>query len=216
MGGGRKIYHLDGTWPCCSGTYPQVVADYHNVIYFKDADGLYVNLFVPSEVTWNQDGAEIRGMQETTYPESDSTTFTVRTGKATEFALRFRVPGWSQGLSITVNGAPVQAEARPGTWAAVRRTWHAGDRVSLQIPMRLATRPVDPQHPRRVAFTYGPVVLVQNVEPVLGSSSGDVTSSLRKGTGLQFSIDGQRQAELAPFYAIGAGTPYNMYFDIKG
>src|SRR5579883_994437 len=39
-------------WPCCSGTYLQTVADYHNVIYFRESQGLYVNLFVPSEATW--------------------------------------------------------------------------------------------------------------------------------------------------------------------
>ena len=56
LGGGRKVYHSDGTWPCCSGTFPQVMADYHNIIYFKDPESLYVNLFVPSEVTWNRHG----------------------------------------------------------------------------------------------------------------------------------------------------------------
>ncbi|MCC7354000.1 MAG: glycoside hydrolase family 127 protein, partial [Anaerolineae bacterium] len=54
MAGSDKGYypHL---WPCCSGTYPMAVADYHNIVYYRDAGGLYVNLFLPSEVTWTHD-----------------------------------------------------------------------------------------------------------------------------------------------------------------
>jgi hypothetical protein len=38
------------TWPCGSGTYIQTVADYFNVIYFKNPTGLFVNLYVPSDL----------------------------------------------------------------------------------------------------------------------------------------------------------------------
>ena len=55
MGGGRKLYHNEWKWSCCSGTYPQAIGDYHNLIYFHSADGLYVNLYIPSEVIWNGD-----------------------------------------------------------------------------------------------------------------------------------------------------------------
>jgi len=47
----QKAYNPD-KWPCCSGTTPQVVADYVISTYFRAADGIYVNLFTPSEVTW--------------------------------------------------------------------------------------------------------------------------------------------------------------------
>jgi len=51
--GCTKVYHEEDyrgeTWPCCAGTYPEAVADYHNLIYFKNKTALFVNLFVPSE-----------------------------------------------------------------------------------------------------------------------------------------------------------------------
>ena len=43
-------------WPCCSGTLVQGVADYVLNIYFQAANALYVNLFVPSRVTWRRGG----------------------------------------------------------------------------------------------------------------------------------------------------------------
>ena len=97
LGGGRKFYHPDGNWPCCSGTYPQVLADYHNVVYFRDAGGLAVNLFVPSRAAWNQNGTQVVVEQETTFPETDTTTLTVRPGKSAAFDVKFRVPGMDGG-----------------------------------------------------------------------------------------------------------------------
>jgi hypothetical protein len=32
---------------------------------------------------------------------------------------------------------------------------------------------------------------------------------------LTFSAPGQPSGEFVPFYAVGAGIPYNMYFDLK-
>jgi DUF1680 family protein len=216
LGGGRKIYHIDGTWPCCSGTYPQVVADYHNVIYFKDQDGLYINLFVPSVVTWHYKQNEIAVEQETTYPESDITVLTVTPRDPATFNLKFRVPGWAEGATVKVNGVLQTVAARPGTWAEIRRTWKAGDRVAIQIGMRLKTVPVDAQHLQRVALVYGPVVLVQKLESVLPASTGEILTRMPRGNGLTFSAPGQPVGDFVPFYKVGAGVPYNMYFDLLG
>src|SRR5258708_2509536 len=70
VGGGMKVYYWDA-WPCCSGTYIQAVADYHNIIYYKDASSLYVNGFVPSEVTWSHPGGEVKLAQERTHSRKD-------------------------------------------------------------------------------------------------------------------------------------------------
>ncbi len=44
---GQKVYHKE-RWACCSGTLPQVAADYRINTYFHDARGVYVNLYIPS------------------------------------------------------------------------------------------------------------------------------------------------------------------------
>lgn len=220
LGSGRKIYHLDGTWPCCSGTYQHVVADYHNVIYFKDQNSLYVNLFVPSVVTWHYSDNEITVEQETTYPESDSIilivlTVTPRTSVA--FNLKFRVPSWAEGATVKVNGAQHAAAVRPGTWAEIQRTWTARGRVAIQIPMRLRTVPIDYQNPKRVALVYGPVVLVQKLDAVLPETASGLLTRMQRGdTSLTFSAPGQPVGDFVPFYKVGAGMPYNMYFDLPG
>jgi len=51
---GRKGYHRD-KWPCCSGTLPQIAADYGISSYLlnttRENPGLVVNLYLPSRVS---------------------------------------------------------------------------------------------------------------------------------------------------------------------
>ncbi|MGA2327700.1 MAG: beta-L-arabinofuranosidase domain-containing protein [Bryobacteraceae bacterium] len=217
LGGGRKGYHPQ-KWTCCSGTYPEAIADYHDLIYFKDPGALYVNLFVSSEVVWNHGSNEVTVQQETLYPESEITALTVRPGRPEQFDLKFRVPRWSRGITAEVNGRPVQLAAQPGTWAAIRRTWNAGDRVKIRIPMPLALAPIDQQHPSRVALTCGPVVLVRQDNWLLIPGKGEPSRwILPEGEGLRFRVDDRhwKRAPLVPFYKLGFGEPYRMYFMLQ-
>ena len=225
-GSARKVYYWD-PYPCCSGTYIQAVADYHNIIYFKDAKGLYVNLFTPSEVTWRYGDTEIQLVQETDYPESDISTLTVRINKSVPFDLNFRVPSWTDGANVRVNGEQLDVTCQPGMWASLQRTWDPGDRVVIQIPMRLRMVPVDSQQPHRVALMYGPVVLVQdgrNTRAFERVPDGQELSKwiIRTGKSLEFHVAQQTTGvfappwgEFTPFYEIGLGVPYRMYFDLK-
>ena len=234
LGGGMKVYNWD-TYTCCSGTYLQNLADYHNLIYFKDAEGLYVNLFLPSEVAW--DGLTIT--QETRYPDADTTTLSVKAEAPKTFPLRFRVPSWTRGVSVRVNGNDAPVDARPGSWATVHRTWSSGDRVEIRVPLTLRMEPVDEHHPNRVAVVRGPTVFVlegayhdpafalpmrdEELERWLvpeegslprgvwstGLSEADYPTSLRV-----VPPDGRSvRLRFRPFYEIGENYPYFMYFD---
>jgi len=213
--GGRKLYHPEWKWSCCSGTFPQAIADYHNIIYFRDASSLYVNLYVPSEVTWNKGGDEVRVKQETRYPEADSSTLTVQVNKPLAFGLKFRVPGWSRGMTLEVNGKPFATSASPRTWAVIQRTWNPGDRVTVRIPMQVVYAPIDRQHPNRVALMYGPVVLVRQEAPLGAAANRDPSGWLaRSGAGLEFEAKGQTPGAFVPFYKLRHNDSYCMYFDI--
>ena len=217
LGGGRKVYHPDPErFPCCSGTYIEAVADYHNLIYFRDASSLYVNLFVPSEVTWNLNGNEVKLEQETNYPEQDTTTLTVRPSQAASFPLKVRVPGWCRGLSASVNGSPVKLAAPERGWATVHRSWNPGDRLTLHIPMEPYLAAIDRQHPQRVAVMRGPVVLVRSQE-TLDIPNQKALSQWLAATQdpAAFRATSRSAGTFVPFYAVAEGAPYTMYFDVE-
>ena len=155
-----KRYHPDA-WPCCSGTYAQITADYPLDIYFHDGRGLTVNLFTPSRVHWRQGKQAITIQQTTTYPETDTTTLTVHATKPTRFALRVRVPGWTAKSAVAkVNNRLIQITATPGSFLTVEQVWREGDTLQVTFPMALHYEPIAPETPDKQALLYGPLLLV--------------------------------------------------------
>ncbi len=224
ISGGMKIYKRE-TYTCCSGTLIQCVADYHNLIYFKDDSGLYVNLFVPSELIWSRPEGDVRLTQETRYPEDESSLLTLSLKQSANFAIKFRVPGWARDVSVKINGAPADVSCSAGTWAAIARTWNPGDRIEIRIPLRFRMQHVDAQHPNWVAIVRGPVVYVldafahaQNFR--LPDTDADLNKWLVADTPqgvfhVEFPSGGRVGSKLFPFYAMGEVAPYKMYFDAK-
>src|SRR5215472_10653529 len=222
MSAGRKSFYWH-EWPCCSGTYIQNMAEYHNLIFFKDAKGIFINSFVPAEVRWVRDGQTVLVRQETDYPETEDSTVTIAVERPISFILRFRVPRWSKGASFTLNGAPLSISAEPGQWAAIDRTWVSGDRVIIRIPMELRAMAIDRQHPHRVAIMYGPVVLAQDEaccrRPFsLAPQTALVARLVKEGKSLRFrilnTVPERHTRYLVPLYSLPPFWPYWMYFDL--
>lgn len=208
---------------CCSGTYFQAVADYHDVIYLKSDSTLFVNLYVPSTVSWKRASGDVTVTQETRYPELPEVAFTVTPANPAEFAIAFRVPGWAADFSVSVNGSPVQVEHRPGTWATVSRTWAPKDRVTLDIPLPLRFVAVDEQHPHRQAIMRGPVVLVQDAglcrQPIeVPASLDEIEARLEDDSNAPDERAPHRGStqppKFRPFYTIPELWAYRMYFDM--
>lgn len=158
--GAKYPWDHDGRWPCCSGTLPQVVADYVISAYFRSKDGIYVNLYVPSRLKWTTGGARCVLDQETAYPRENLSTFRLEISKPAEFTVYFRVPGWAgTNSSVSVNGARLRQGLVPETFFPLRRTWKSGDRVELELDQPVAALAVDAQHPDQVAILRGAQVL---------------------------------------------------------
>ena len=100
---GRKVYK-EAHWPCCSGTMPQVAADYRIHTYFRDAGGVYVNLYIPSALRWKQDGANYSLQVVTDHPLDSSLRFEVHATQSKNSALHFRIPAWTHAPTLSVNG----------------------------------------------------------------------------------------------------------------
>jgi DUF1680 family protein len=169
---GRKVYRDDQHWACCSGTLPQVAADYRISTYFRDPQGVWVNLYIPSTVRWKQNGANVALTQQSLYPFDSFVQFAVKTSHSRDFALNFRIPAWANGASVSVNGQPAEADPAPGTFAVIRREWNDGDRIELNLPTANRLEPVDRQHSQTAALLCGPLVLfaITNSQPSLTRS----------------------------------------------
>ena len=159
--GFHKLYNtFDQTFWCCTGTGMENHAKYGDTIYFHDDHSLYVNLFIASELQWQEKGLSIR--QETDFPEKDFTTLTIHAKKPQKLVIKIRYPGWSGPLEITVNDKEQPVSGESSSYVTLDHEWHDGDRICVHFPMKLRVEPL-PGDPSLVAFTYGPLVLAGNL-----------------------------------------------------
>lgn len=157
----------DSFW-CCVGTGMENHGKYNDTIYFHDDQALYVNLFIPSELTWSDKGIKVR--QETRFPREDTARLTFTADKPSRVTLKVRYPAWAQGFTLTVNGRPETVSAKAGSYASIDRAWKTGDVVQIELPMALHTESM-PGNPKMLAVLYGPVVLAAD----LGTAGLDKT-----------------------------------------
>jgi uncharacterized protein len=210
---GRKIYKKN-RWPCCSGTLPQVAADYRINSYFCDNDGLYVNLYIPSTLRWTQDGAQVSLTQRSEYPFESAVKFDITVSRTTEFAIHLRIPAWAEGASIFVNGKTVPASGAAGRFVTIRRPWKKGDRIEMDLPMRLRLEAIDAQHPQTVALLCGPLVLfaITDVPPAV--TARQLLAARKIGPQLWQVETAGGTLSLLPFTAI-ADQQYSTYLSVQ-
>ncbi|KAJ8112836.1 hypothetical protein OPT61_g4893 [Boeremia exigua] len=212
-GGGTWSTDYDSHW-CCQGTGIETNTKMQDSIYFFDDAGLYVNLFIPSALAWKARGVTVR--QSTTFPAGDVTTLTV-TGSGT-WDMRIRIPSWTKGASIAVNGASQAIAANPGTYATISRAWKSGDTVTIKLPMSL--RIISANDNKSIgALAYGPTILSGNYgsSALTANPKLDLGSVQRVGTTvLSFKgIADGKSVNIGPFYE-AQGFNYVVYWATNG
>ncbi len=146
---------------CCTASGPRGMALIPTFAVTTSADGIVVNLYAPAKAELTlADGHHILLGLDTRYPSDGLVRLTLHSGAPHKFAVKLRIPGWSQNAVLAVNDQPWSAPARAGDYASIQRTWRDGDVITLQIP--LTPRLLVGEHYEnwnRLALTYGPLVL---------------------------------------------------------
>ncbi|QEL17948.1 glycoside hydrolase family 127 protein [Limnoglobus roseus] len=145
---------------CCPPNVARTVAQVHALAYGQSDRGLWVHQYGGNRLDAALPGGRIKLTQTTDYPWDGTITLALDAVPVGEFSLFLRVPGWSSGATLAVNGEPAAA-AEAGRYAEVRRTWRAGDRVTLKLPMAvrlLEAHPLAEELRNQVAVQRGPVV----------------------------------------------------------
>lgn len=163
----RYYNSAENSFWCCTGTGAEEFAKLNDTIYFHDADSVWVNQFVPSELDWKEKNFGLR--QETSFPEQPGTTLVVKAAAPQRRTIHVRVPRWTaQGGSVRINGRELEAFAQPASYLSLTREWRDGDKIEVSLPMQLWSEPL-PGNPSTRAALYGPLVLAAE----LGSGPKD-------------------------------------------
>jgi hypothetical protein len=237
--GAYKTFNTeDNSFWCCTGTGIEEYSKLNDSIYWRDAAGIYVNLFIPSELNWPENGFRLR--QDTKFPEQPGTALLVSVDKPVALAIRLRIPAWLRsGPTVKLNGKPLDATAGPGSYLTLSRTWRNGDRIEMELPMHLSVETMPDEHSTQ-AFLYGPLVLAGDLGgeglteamltgpnspnqramatdiPALKASGGDPSAWIRPGEKpLTFRTSGQaKDVTMAPINSI-FDKRYVVYWQVS-
>ncbi len=158
--GARKMFAGKyNSFTCCMGSGFENHSKYGGAIYAHSLDNetLYLNLYIPSELTWEERDLKLK--METDYPATGKVTLTITEGKKQAFAINVRYPAWAtEGISIKVNGKAESVTEEPGSFVTLKRSWKSGDKIEIDMPMSLYTVAI-PDNEDRQAVLYGPTLL---------------------------------------------------------
>ncbi|GGY75369.1 hypothetical protein GCM10011613_21100 [Cellvibrio zantedeschiae] len=147
-------------WPCCSGTFIQLAADYGISTYVQEPERVYVNLYVPSQVRLDYGNHAVSIEQTTKYPFANTSSLKITADKPTRFSVSLRIPAWAgKATAISINGEPQPSEIKAGSFFDLSRTWKNGDLIEIILDMPMRLEALNSAHKDVVALLKGPLVL---------------------------------------------------------
>ena len=143
---------------CCVGSGLENHGKYGELIYAHDNENLYVNLFIPSTLSWKEKGIALT--QNTKFPFEEQSSIRLTLKKPQQFAIKFRYPSWVEDgkMKITVNNAAISIAKDLNSYVSIERKWKTGDVISVILPMQNKTEQL-PDKSAWVSFLHGPIVL---------------------------------------------------------
>lgn len=163
----RTYSQVDTSMWCCVGSGIENHSKYGELIYAHAGEELFVNMFIPSKLDWQQQATTVE--IDTLFPDQNQVTLNVspKQGKQTKsLTLNIRQPKWlnNKTMVITINGKAVKTEQRHQGYVSITRQWQAKDTLSIDMSItpQLEALPDGSQH---YSVVYGPIVLAEKVQP---------------------------------------------------
>jgi uncharacterized protein len=197
---------------CCEVTNTVVLARLPEFLYSIASDGLYVNMYSPSRITWSQDGSKASLDTSTQFPEDTNVSLTLSVSNPLPMKIRVRIPSWASGnVAVLVNGSNA-ATGAPGTFLTLDRIWSTGDTITFDVPIgfRLAKYTGfdrDPNH-ERYGLEYGPLLMSLVGGTHLNVAPASLIGSLSPAPGspLHFNIAGYPILKYLPYVHVQGET----------
>ncbi len=157
----RVYSQADNSMWCCVGSGIESQSKYGEFIYAHEKDALFVNLYTSSTLEWREKGVRIT--QTTRFPDADTSRLEVDGNGV--FTVKLRYPGWvaRAAMQVKVNGKPVKADGKPGSYVSVKRHWRKGDRIDVTVPMQTTLERM-PDQSNYYAVLRGPIVLAAKTQ----------------------------------------------------
>ncbi|HEX3024476.1 MAG TPA: beta-L-arabinofuranosidase domain-containing protein [Chitinophagaceae bacterium] len=224
---GKCVYHLplgsprkkeflkENDFRCCNGTTIEAFSALNSGIYYHNDSALWVNLYLPSQVNWDEKNLVLG--QTGNFPMDTIVEFTVSTKKKTNFVLNLLIPSWAKKAEVYVNGEKQTNKIVPNSYISLNRQWKNNDKIKLvfQCDFYIKTMPDDKNV---FAIFYGPTLLAfdSNTELILKGNQDLILKSLsldKESNAFHLNNNGNTYL-LIPFYDIDEQS-YGVYATIR-
>jgi DUF1680 family protein len=146
---------------CCPPNIARLLASLPGYFYCTSTNEIWVNLYGQSTAHLRFDGGAAVLTQRTRYPWDGNVEITLQVEHESTFSLNLRIPGWSAGANVEVNGQKLEGPVCGGDYLKLHRTWKTGDRVDMSFNMSIRTIKCNPnvyENLGRIALSRGPII----------------------------------------------------------
>ncbi len=151
---------------CCQHNHSSAWVNYLEGAWMATADnGLAAQLYTAGSVTAKvgENGVPVTLSEDTQYPFDDTIRIAVRAGSPVEFPLYLRIPSWTEGASLQLNGKRMDIAIRPSAYVKVTGVWKTGDRVEIHFPSKPKLRTWE-RNKGSVSVDYGPLTFSLRIQ----------------------------------------------------
>jgi len=140
---------------CCPPNIARTLSSVGEHVYHRRGDTLFADLYHEGTVSLMVGRRPLRLRQSTRYPWEGTVRFQPLDDAEAELTLALRIPGWSRGQELRLNGKPISSKTGGDGYARIRRRWTVSDVLELSLPLTVERVHADP----RVRADYGKVAL---------------------------------------------------------
>ncbi len=152
----KKAFLKENDFRCCNGSSIEAFSRLNSGIYFYNDSALWVNLYVPSKVSWAKKSIDLE--QTGNFPADSSIEFILSAKNKSTFVLKLLVPSWAKKADVYINNEKQSIEIAPNSYISLNREWKNNDKIRLifHYDFYIKTMPDDKNV---IAIFYGPVLL---------------------------------------------------------
>ena len=162
---------------CCQHNHGQGWPYYAENLWMATPDnGVFVALYAASQATIKVGkGTKVLFNEQTHYPFEERIRISLSMKQSVNFPMYMRIPVWCDNASLKINGKKLALCSVAGKIVVIKRQWENGDRVRLELPMKISIIHWEENH-NSISVNYGPLTFSLKIRENYVKKASDQTA----------------------------------------
>lgn len=158
---GRMCFRPGHDTECCTGAIHKMMPLFIKRMWLQRDREITAALYGPSQTSFDLGNNRTVSIEENTdYPFENRIEFRFVLTLPEDLTFQMRVPGWSTGYSLCLNGQEIRRGSEAGSFIRLKRVFRPCDKVTIAFDVE----PVIQKLNRGMAIEYGPLVFSLPIE----------------------------------------------------